>query len=561
MSSTEKSMKAHSHDNTSTEDDLEQNKPEPAAEEPVEDERQYMAGVKLALMMMALCMTVLLVGLDNSILATAIPTITTKFNSLDDVGWYGSAFLICTCALQPLAGRLFQYFSLKWTYLVFIGLFELGSLLCATATSSKMLIIGRAVAGMGSAGLFSGGLVILGHLIKPRERPLYTGLIASMFGVSNVLGPVLGGVFTQHVSWRWCFYINLPLGALAVVVMIAVFHPAARPETRLPLREKITHLDLPGLLLFIPSVIMLLIAVQWGGNKYAWRSSTIIGLFVGFGLTMLAFAAWEWRQQDEASIPPRIIRQRSILAAILIVFFGMGSVQLQAYYLPMWFQVIQNATPLHSGIRFLPSVLSNFVMSILGGAMGMLLPLNPEMIQIVLTILVTRFGHFNPWLFFGTALTAIANGLFSTFKVDTGNPLINGIQIMGGFGAACVIQMPLIGLMSLIPIHDLTTATSIAVFFQFLGGSIFLAIAENIFVSRLVSSLHHFTPTLDAEAVVGVGAEGLRKFLMSEGQLDKLGGALLAYDEAITRTFLLGAAGAGAAFFASAGMEWKSFKR
>lgn len=156
-----------------------------------------------------------------------------------------------------------------------------------------------------------------------------------------------------------------------------MFHPAERPETKLPLREKISHLDLPGLLLFIPSVIMLLLAVQWGGNKYAWKSSTIIGLFVGFGLTMLAFAAWEWRQQDEASIPPRIIRQRSILAAIVIVFLGMGSVQLQGYYLPMWFQVIQNATPLHSGIRFLPTVLSNFFMSILGGAMGMLL-LGPE---------------------------------------------------------------------------------------------------------------------------------------------------------------------------------------
>ncbi|KAF8865990.1 MFS general substrate transporter [Acephala macrosclerotiorum] len=536
-------MEAHSHDNTSLEGDLEQNKPEPAAEDVVEDESQYMTGFKLALMMIGLCMAVLLVGLDNSILATAIPTITTKFNSLDDVGWYGSAFLICACALQPLSGRLFQYFSLKWTYLVFLGLFELGSLLCATSTSSKMLIVGRAVAGMGAAGLFSGGLVILGHLITPRQRPIYTGLIASMFGISNVLGPVLGGVFTQHVSWRWCFYINLPLGALTVVVLVVVFHPAERPETRLPLQEKISHLDLPGLLLFIPSVIMLLLAVQWGGNKYAWKSSTIIGLFVGFGLTMLAFAAWEWRQQDEASIPPRIIRQRSILAAIVIVFLGMGSVQLQAYYLPMWFQVIQNATPLHSGIRFLPSVLSNFVMSILGGAM------------------VTKFGHFNPWLFFGTALTAIASGLFSTFKVDTGNPMINGIQIMGGFGAACVIQMPLIGLMSLIPISDLTTATSIAVFFQFLGGSIFLAIAENIFVSRLVSSLHHFTPSLDAEAVVGVGAEGLRKFLAAEGELGQLGGALLAYDEAITRTFLLGAAGAGAAFFASAGMEWKSFKR
>ncbi|KAE8450205.1 hypothetical protein EG329_006986 [Mollisiaceae sp. DMI_Dod_QoI] len=543
MSPLEKSIVARSHDNTSLDGDLEQNKPEPDAEESIEDESQYITGFKLALLMIGLCMAVLLVGLDNSILATAIPTITTKFNSLDDVGWYGSAFLICVCALQPLSGKLFQYFSLKWTYLVFVAVFELGSLICATAVSSKMLIVGRAVAGMGSAGLFSGGLVILGHSITPRQRPIYTGLIASMFGISNIFGPILGGVFTQHLSWRWCFYINLPLGAVTIVVLLFVFNPAERPETKLPLTEKIKHLDLPGLLFFIPSVIMLLLAVQWGGTKYAWKSATVVGLFIGFGLTMLLFAAWQWRQQDEASIPPRIIGQRSILSAIAIVFLGMGSVQLIAYYIPMYFQVIQGASPVHSGIRFLPSVLSNFVMSILAGA------------------LVTKFGHFNPWLFFGTALVAITCGLFSTFKVDTGNAMINGTQVLGGFGAANVIQMPLIGLMSLLPMSDLTTATSIVVFFQFLGGSIFLAIAENIFVSRLVSSLHHFTPSLDAQAVVNVGAEGLRKLLTEEGQLGQLSGALMAYDEAITRTFLIGAAGSAAAFFASAGMEWRSVKK
>ncbi|KUJ19995.1 major facilitator superfamily transporter [Mollisia scopiformis] len=543
MSSTEKSPEGLSHDNTSTEEALEQDKHESAVEEPIEDESQYITGFRLALMLVALCMAVLLVGLDNAILATAIPTITTKFNSLDDVGWYGSAFLICVCALQPLSGKLFQYFSLKWTYLAFVFVFELGSLLCATAVSSKMLIVGRAVAGMGAAGLFSGGLIILGHSITPRERPLYTGLIASMFGISSIFGPILGGVFTQRLSWRWCFYINLPLGAVTLFVILLVFRPAERPETKLPFREKMSHLDLPGLMLFIPAVVMLLLAVQWGGNKYAWKSSTIIGLFVGFGLTIILFAAWQWRQQDEASIPPRIIGQRSILSAMAIVFLGMGSVQLISYYLPMYFQVIKGASPVHSGIRFLPTVLANFTSSILTGG------------------LVTKFGHFNPWLFFGTGLTAIGSGIFSTFKVDTGNSMINGIQVLAGFGASCVIQMPLIGLMTLLPAHDLTTATSIVVFFQFLGGAIFLAIAENIFVSRLVSSLHEYTPSLDAQAVVNVGAEGLRKLLSDDGQLGQLAGALLAYDEAITRTFLLGAAGASVAFVASAGMEWKSFKK
>jgi hypothetical protein len=140
----------------------------------------------------------------------------------------------------------------------------------------------------------------------------------------------------------------------------------------LPLGEKVKHFDLPGLFLFVPAIIMLLLAVQWGGNKYAWKSATIIGLFVGFGLTMIVFAGWQWRQQDEASVPPRIIRQRSILAAMVIVFMGMGSVQLIGYYLPLYFQVIKGASPVHSGLRLLPTVLANFLASILTGGLGML---------------------------------------------------------------------------------------------------------------------------------------------------------------------------------------------
>ncbi|KAJ6180746.1 hypothetical protein N7519_011207 [Penicillium mononematosum] len=189
---------------------------------------QYPKGPQLALITLALCLGVFLVALDNSIIATAIPKITVQFHSLEDVGWYGSAYLLTTASLQLLFGKFYTFFNVKWTYLFAIGLFELGSLICGVANSSLTLIMGRAVAGIGSAGIFSGSLIIVAHSVALKRRPLYNSCIGGMFGISSVAGPLLGGVFTDKVTWRWCFYINLPIGAVTVLV-ITIFFTAPNP--------------------------------------------------------------------------------------------------------------------------------------------------------------------------------------------------------------------------------------------------------------------------------------------------------------------------------------------
>lgn len=505
------------------------------------DEPTFIRGISLALIVLGLCLAGLLVGLDNSILGTAIPTITTRFNSLDDVGWYGSAYLICVCALQPISGKIFQYFSLKWAYLGFLAVFELGSLLCATSVSSVMLIIGRAVAGMGAAGLFSGALIIISRSVPLRQRPIYTGCIASMLGISNVVGPLLGGAFTQHLSWRWCFYINIPLGAITAIIMVFFFRPQDDSLSKLPISQKAKHLDLFGLILFAPAVVMLLLAMQWGGNKYAWRSATVIGLIIGFAILILLFWLWQGHQKEEASIPIRVIGQRSVYSAAVMLFLGLGGVSVMSFYMPMWFQVIKDATPVESGLRFLPFVLGNVVISIVSGG------------------LITKFGLFNPWLFLGAILCSVAGGILSTFNVDTGDAMINGIQIMGGVGGALIMQTPLIALMSLLPQNDVPIGTSICVFFQFFGGAIFLAIGENIFVSRLMSSLHTYAPSLDAATVIAAGAEGLRE-VVSIQDPSALEGGVMAYNVAITDTFYSVAAGAALSLFCAFGIEWRSLK-
>lgn len=281
----------------------------------------YPSGVSLALLSVGLCLATFVQALDNAILATAIPKITSEFNSLGDVGWYGSSYLLTTTALQPSFGRIYTYFNVKYTYLIAIAIFEVGSIICAAAKNSVMLIVGRAIAGVGASALFSGSLTIVGFAVPLEKRAMYIAALSSMFGISSVVGPLLGGVFTDRVSWRWCFWVNLPFGAAAVIAVWFFFNPPPRRYTGMSLKRKILEIDLVGAFFLICAIVCLLLALQWGGTTYPWKDSKVWGCFLGFGLLIVIFIGQQFRRGDRGTIPPRILGKRTVLFASLYSCF------------------------------------------------------------------------------------------------------------------------------------------------------------------------------------------------------------------------------------------------
>ncbi|KAJ5675785.1 Sucrose symporter plant [Penicillium macrosclerotiorum] len=311
-------------------------------------------------------------------MAVAVPRITDDFHALNDVGWYASSYLLTTCSFQLLYGKFYTLFQVKWVYLSALFLFELGSLICGIAPSSTTLLVGRAVAGLGSAGMFTGALVTLAHTVEVEKRPIFFSMLGGMYGIASVAVPLLGGAFTDHATWRWCFYINLPLGA--------------ERSQKTPM-DIFLDLDPMGTVIFVPAIVCLLLALQWGGVTYEWSNGRIIALFVIFGLAVFAFIALQVVLGNKATVPTEIARQRTIAFAS---FFGLcigGSFLIMIYYIPTWFQAIRGVTAVRSGIDSLPMILSNVIGIILSGG------------------LTTKFGYNAPFFIASSIIMSIGAGL------------------------------------------------------------------------------------------------------------------------------------------------------
>ncbi|KAI0973219.1 MFS general substrate transporter [Xylaria arbuscula] len=494
------------------------------------------------LVLVAVGLAYFLAMLDTTIVGTAIPQITTVFHSLSDVGWYGTAYQLANCAVQPLSGKIYTYFNTQWSFFSFFLIFELGSVVCGTAQSSVAFIIGRAVAGVGASGLLNGCLLICSASFPPSRLPSYQGVLISTGQLGVALGPFIGGVLTEYASWRWCFFINLPIGGVTALILLLTRLPQtmSKPGLRTLMEKGINRtLDIIGFALFALTTVLFFLALQVGSSRHIWSSAQVIGSFAGSGIALVLFLCWEYSRGMDAMIPFFLLRRRAQWCASLLMFGFLGMMFIMAYYLPIYFQAVKGDSPLLSGVHNLAVTISQVVLVLCCG------------------FITQKVGYQFPFILSGTTLVTVGAGLLSTLGTSTKAARWILYQIIYGIGVGVVVQTPFVMIQTYTPKAHIPSALAILIFTQYFGAALFVSVAQSVFETSLRDLLSKDLNSVQADAIIKGGATAVRSLVSDATQLQQV---LAAYASSINRVMYLATALGAMSFIFGCGLSWENVR-
>jgi EmrB/QacA subfamily drug resistance transporter len=436
------------------------------------------AAPRVRVVFASLMLVMLLAALDQTIVATALPTIVGDLGGLSHLSWVVTAYLLAQTIVTPLYGKLGDLYGRKRVLQAGLVVFLVGSALCGISQDLTELIAFRAIQGLGGGGLMVSAQAAIGDVVAARDRGRYQGIFGAVFGLSSVAGPLLGGFFTSNASWRWIFYINLPLGLVALAVL-AVTLPSRTDHTR-------HRIDYLGTALLAAGLSAIVLLTTLGGTTYAWNSPEIVGLGVA-GVALLAVFAWAERRAAEPVLPPALFRNRVFVvtsAVGLIIGFALfGSIT----YLPLFLQVVNGASPTGSGLQLLPLMAGLLVTSIGSGQ------------------LISKTGRYKIFPILGTAVMVLGLFLLSRMDASTSTLRASIDMVVLGLGLGMVMQVLIVAVQNAVEYSDLGVATAGATLFRSIGGSLGTALLGAIFAGRLTANLGHDLP---ASAAAGPLASG-----------------------------------------------------
>jgi EmrB/QacA subfamily drug resistance transporter len=410
----------------------------------------------------ALMLGMFLASLDQTIVSTALPTIAGDLHGLNHLSWVVTAYLLATTISTPLWGKLGDMYGRKNLFQLAIVIFLVGSIMSGLSQNMLQLIICRAIQGIGAGGLMVGAQAITGDVIPARQRGRYMGYFGAVFGLSSVLGPLAGGFFTQDLSWRWVFYINVPIGIVALFIIAAVLH--------IPVKRVPHKIDWAGISLLSAGVSAIILLTTWAGSQYAWGSSTIIGLGL-LGLACLVAFCWVETRADEPIIPLKLFRVRTFSAASAVGFIIGFSMFGAIVYIPLYLQTVHGASPTASGLELLPLVAGMLITFIMSGR------------------LVTRTGHYKIFPIVGSAVLAVGLAMLSRLGPHTSFGLASVYMFVTGLGVGLVMQVLVVAVQNSVPYSQLGVATSTSTFFRTIGGCFGVSALGEVFNDRLLSQL------------------------------------------------------------------------